>query len=85
MRTRSGASFTPRKLNYELLGNQEAHMHWHLYPRYETDAIPHWPVWADPKLHETTTVLPAAERDPLRAALLAELRAADVEIEVAYL
>ena len=35
--------------------------------------------------HEGTTALPAAERDKLRRAVLAELRTADVEIEVAYL
>src|SRR5262245_61996772 len=25
----------PRKLNYELLGNQVPHLHWHLFPRQE--------------------------------------------------
>jgi diadenosine tetraphosphate (Ap4A) HIT family hydrolase len=35
----------PRKLNYELLGNSEAHLHWHLFPRYADDPNPLWPVW----------------------------------------
>src|SRR4051794_16677029 len=30
-------TFRPRKLNYELLGNQVAHLHWHLFPRYPDD------------------------------------------------
>src|ERR1700761_4399876 len=25
--------FRPHKLNYELLGNQVPHLHWHLFPR----------------------------------------------------
>src|SRR5947208_13759017 len=29
--------FGPRKLNYELLGNQVPHLHWHLFPRYPSD------------------------------------------------
>ena len=27
----------PHKLNYELLGNQVGHLHWHLFPRYRSD------------------------------------------------
>jgi diadenosine tetraphosphate (Ap4A) HIT family hydrolase len=38
-------AFQPRKLNYELLGNSVAHLHWHLFPRYEDDPNPQWPVW----------------------------------------
>lgn len=38
--------FKPRKLNYELLGNQEPHLHWHLIPRYSTDPsqVPIWEI-----------------------------------------
>ena len=77
----------PRKLNYELLGNGEPRLHWHLFARYDTDAIPGWPVWSDPRLHEafaSDARLPDAERDELRSAIRRELRAADVEIERVY-
>ena len=39
------AAFHPRKLNYELLGNQVPHLHWHLFPRYEHDPDALKPVW----------------------------------------
>jgi diadenosine tetraphosphate (Ap4A) HIT family hydrolase len=37
--------FRPHKLNYELLGNQAPHLHWHLFPRYEDDPHVRSPVW----------------------------------------
>jgi diadenosine tetraphosphate (Ap4A) HIT family hydrolase len=37
--------FTPHKLNYELLGNQVPHLHWHLFPRYIDDPNRLQPVW----------------------------------------
>ena len=37
--------FQPRKLNYELLGNQVPHLHWHLFPRRADDADALKPVW----------------------------------------
>jgi diadenosine tetraphosphate (Ap4A) HIT family hydrolase len=39
------ACFSPHKLNYELLGNQVPHLHWHLFPRYPTDPDGRRPVW----------------------------------------
>lgn len=38
-------AFKPKKLNYELLGNTDPHLHWHIFPRYDDDAAPHKPVW----------------------------------------
>lgn len=37
--------FQPRKMNYELLGNQVPHLHWHLFPRYADDPGHLKPVW----------------------------------------
>lgn len=33
------------KINYELLGNQLPHIHWHLIPRLSQDPAPLEPVW----------------------------------------
>ncbi|HEV3263382.1 MAG TPA: HIT family protein [Gemmataceae bacterium] len=49
-------AFEPHKLNYELLGNQVPHLHWHLFPRYRHDANVLQPVWL---------ALDRAERDPV--------------------
>jgi diadenosine tetraphosphate (Ap4A) HIT family hydrolase len=37
--------FGPRKVNYELLGNQVPHLHWHVLPRYAEDPEVLKPVW----------------------------------------
>ncbi len=37
-------AFKPVKLNYELLGNTDEHMHWHLFPRHHDDPNPRGPV-----------------------------------------
>lgn len=38
-------TFHPIKLNYELLGNTDEHVHWHLIPRYGDDEDPGMPIW----------------------------------------
>jgi diadenosine tetraphosphate (Ap4A) HIT family hydrolase len=38
-------AFEPVKLNYELLGNQLPHIHWHVIPRLANDPAPHDAVW----------------------------------------
>lgn len=35
----------PHKLNYECLGNQVHHLHFHVFPRRLTDPDPRAPVW----------------------------------------
>ncbi len=49
-------AYQPNKLNYELLGNQVPHLHWHLFPRSMQDADRLKPVWLN---------IDAAERDPV--------------------
>lgn len=39
------ATFGAVKMNYELLGNQIGHIHWHLVPRAADDPAPRAPVW----------------------------------------
>jgi diadenosine tetraphosphate (Ap4A) HIT family hydrolase len=48
--------YRPVKMNYELLGNQVPHIHWHLVPRLEGDPEPRWPVWRVP--HEPRVLPP---------------------------
>ena len=45
----------PRKINYEWLGNQVPHLHWHLFPRQQADPKHLQAVWLD---------ISEAERDP---------------------
>ena len=40
--------FKPEKLNYELLGNGDTHLHWHLFPRITGDTKAKGPVWQMP-------------------------------------
>lgn len=37
--------FKPDKLNYELLGNQDKHLHWHIFPRYKRKKNFNQPIW----------------------------------------
>jgi diadenosine tetraphosphate (Ap4A) HIT family hydrolase len=64
----------PRKINYECLGNQVPHMHWHLFPRQESDPNKLKPVWVeldaaerDPKLKERLQVCPRGRMAIIRA------------------
>lgn len=42
-------AFKPDKLNYELLGNGDSHIHWHIFPRRLTEPTPKYPVWWTPR------------------------------------
>lgn len=45
------SAFMPRKINYELLGNKDDHLHWWLIPRHTDDPEPGMPIWVRDK-HE---------------------------------
>jgi diadenosine tetraphosphate (Ap4A) HIT family hydrolase len=63
----------PWKLNYECLGNQEPHVHWHLFPRYESDALRYGPVWMRPD-SERKVALADDDRRALIVALREQIR-----------
>lgn len=52
-------AFHPRRINYECLGNQLAHVHWHVIPRYlpPVDPDPRSVVWVrdGAELHRGST------------------------------
>ena len=50
--------YKPLKMNYELLGNQVPHMHWHLIPRLPGDPDLRGPVW---RVNHTARQLTAEE------------------------
>jgi diadenosine tetraphosphate (Ap4A) HIT family hydrolase len=52
-------AYGAKKINYELLGNQLPHIHWHIIPRLTTDPAPLEPVWRVP--HEPV-LLSSSER-----------------------
>lgn len=49
-------TFHPVKINYELLGNQLPHIHWHVIPRLTNDPAPRDSVWTVG--HERQTLTP---------------------------
>ena len=64
------AVYDATKMNYELLGNELPHIHWHLVPRRADDPAPGRPVWTHP--HQTRILSPDEQRvriDAIRARL----------------
>ena len=53
--------FPPVKMNYELLGNQVPHIHWHLVPRLPADPDLRSPIWRLD--HQPLALDPAAARE----------------------
>ena len=62
----------PAKLNYECLGNQEPHVHWHVFPRSAEDPMRLAPVWLRAEA-ERKAALADGDRRSLIDALRAEL------------
>lgn len=68
------------KMNYELLGNGDSHLHWHLFPRVSGDLENYGyhgkgPVWWYPreKMYSANTELGNAELEELKQKLRLEL------------
>ena len=73
-------AFGAEKVNYELLGNGDSHLHWHLFPRKFGDLAEHGedgkgPVWWYPKdkFYSDDNRPTPSELENLKAALLTEL------------
>jgi diadenosine tetraphosphate (Ap4A) HIT family hydrolase len=66
----------PHKLNYECLGNQVHHLHWHIFPRTLEEPHPEQPVWTcmpapeDAPRYAFDPERDAPLRDAIRAALM---------------
>ena len=79
---------TPRRMNYEALGNSVPHLHWWLTPRHADDRRPGGPIWEDPDFLRalgSNEARPSDEqRDRLRHRLLTELQGAGAVIERTY-
>lgn len=61
-------AFAPERINYECLGNQINHVHWHVIPRYADDPDPQKPIWVIPK-DTRSLVLVESEMKKLKKAL----------------
>lgn len=65
-------AFKPDKLNYELLGNGDPHLHWHIFPRYNNDGTK-GPVWWLP-YDEMKVVLSDKEMQEIKQKLIGAIK-----------
>jgi diadenosine tetraphosphate (Ap4A) HIT family hydrolase len=65
----------PDKMNYELLGNGEPHMHWHLIPRFKTDPEFSRAIWlVDKSVRQAADTYPSSDTvAELRTKILTQL------------
>ena len=75
--------FKPDKLNYELLGNGDAHLHWHIFPRRLTESNPRSPVWWTNKedMYSEDVKPNTEELIELKRKLLTELKNLNINIQ----
>ena len=68
-------AFNAEKMNYELLGNGETHLHWHLFPRRTGDMPIKGPVWWLPKeeMYDDNQRPSKQELEEMKAKLKVEL------------
>ena len=73
-------AFGAEKMNYELLGNGDTHLHWHLFPRVSGDIENYGnngkgPVWWYPmeKMYHSNNCPSDIELEEMKSKLLAEL------------
>lgn len=66
-------AFRPDKLNYELLGNSDSHLHWHIFPRYKDDPQADRPVWVIPYSVRSADIPDEAKINELKNKLLNEI------------
>jgi diadenosine tetraphosphate (Ap4A) HIT family hydrolase len=61
-------AFSPQRINYECLGNQLAHVHWHVIPRFQAprDPDPRAAVWVRPASELACGVTPERRDDLIR-------------------
>lgn len=80
-------TFKPKKLNYELLGNSESHLHWHIFPRYKNDPLPNNPIWCiDKSIRCAKSAKPTKnETKYLKEKLLKELNKTASNIIMKYI
>jgi len=64
----------PDHMNVAALGNQMAHLHWHIIPRYKAD--PRWggPIWTSTEEEMETFTLQENEFNSLLAKIINELK-----------
>lgn len=66
-------SFSPNKINYELLGNTDSHLHWHIIPRRKIDILNKKSIWEIPQEARSYKPTPH-EIQQLKAKLLPNLK-----------
>lgn len=63
----SGRGGGPPRINYECLGNQAAHVHWHVIPRHADDPDPGNAIWGWSAERLAGSVSEAQQRELVRA------------------